>query len=53
MRSTVWVSRALQDTRLVKNGTADIWQDDTDAALDLAKRAELGEPIPAEAFPTK
>lgn len=52
-KNEVWVSRAMQGTQLVKNGTADMWESDPEAALDICRRAKKGEPLPAEVFPTK
>ncbi|MEO9826794.1 MAG: DUF1629 domain-containing protein, partial [Paracoccaceae bacterium] len=52
----VWVSRAMQDSTLVKPFlTADIWDDDekADAAGKALKRFRLGHPIPSNLFPSE
>lgn len=52
-KESVWVSRAMQDSRLFKNGTSNSWENERDKARDTIERAKNGEPLPSDAFPTE
>ena len=48
---TVWVSRAMADTRLAKYFKADLSINDVKLAIEVKRKNEAGEPLPAECFP--
>lgn len=47
----VWVSRAFMDSSLVKRITSDLFESDTDKAVEAMKGNEKGLPYPSERFP--
>ncbi|NSX55455.1 imm11 family protein [Parasulfitobacter algicola] len=50
-KDTVWVSRAMMDSTLMKGFDHDNYFVDKENALDAMRRNEKGEPLPADRFP--
>ncbi len=50
---TVWVSRAMMDTTLVKGFASDVAEVDKTAAVEAMKASGKGLPLPEERFPKK
>ena len=52
-KETVWVSRAMSDSTLVKAITCDVLETDPDLIIETMENSRKGKPMPADRFPKR